>query len=150
MNKIKSISLAVVVVAMAFIFLGCEPHAGRDYVVITGIPAEYNEQKGVVKIESYRADGIVKNGELTVFFGYNYDDTSSYVMVEFENNRFVYTNGKAFEELQVDVCDLSFFAKLPMVKFTNQRGERFCFDDTAAVIEFDKFQEWNTDNCPDD
>jgi len=166
MTKLKIFFASTVLALMALSVLGCavDPSWGDNYIVIKKIAVEYNGQKGVVELSKGAKDrlageGVVENGELTVVFdklygdGGYYGNTGSgipyYVMVEFKNNKFAYTGGKTFQELEIDVCNSpdNFSDKLPSITIVNAEYDKH---NKTTVVEFDKFQEWNTDNCTGD
>jgi len=158
-----------ILILFLVMLLGCEQEQEPyEYhiVEITGIPAEYNGQDGVVIIgsgiiERY-GNGTISKGKLVVDI-YERTDNSRAVwrgsgnfpvmlligfgMIIMPGPSFIYTNGKTFQELQIDTdeCAISanilfdeapdVLSKLPKIEFRKpEDGGR------KTKIEFNKLQ----------
>jgi len=154
--------------------IGCERCYEWHTIEITKIP-EYDRWPGTVFLgfgepELITGDGTVSNEKLIVdidetgdgFAGTWRGSGSFPVIIQFGSGpfpeTFVYTDGKTFQELQIDVCvpaeetahyliyltDLP--DKLPKVKFRKSE-EVWGRENIITVIEFNKFKKLDSTGC---
>jgi hypothetical protein len=140
---------SILTLFLIMLFAGCGQEPCEYHTVeITGIPAEYNRQGGDVIIgnlrtEYYRGTGTISDEKLIVDI-YESKDHSRTVWrgsgdfpvmlltgfgMLIPGPSFIYTNGKTFQELQIDMDTCDIFAnifyldnpdvldKLPKIKF---------------------------------
>ena len=149
---------------LIMLLAGCwQEHCEYHIVEITGIPAEYNGQEGNVIIgnlrtEYYRGTGTISKEKLIVDIYENgeiWRGSGNFPIILLtgfgmlmSGPSFIYTNGKTFQELQIDIdtsCailanifyydDPDVLSKLPKIEFRKpENGGR------KTKIEFDKLQ----------
>ncbi|MCL2282756.1 MAG: hypothetical protein FWC26_05505 [Fibromonadales bacterium] len=146
-------------------------------IEVTGLPVVYNEQMAYVSIgpETWQDHEIHRMGTTSdgkFFEAICIDNCSNYwsgfgefsfvmmfgdilyrenIFISPGDDVFIYTNGKTFQELQIDVCSITgsindlpsdLFDKLPKIEFHIP-----LMKNTITIVEFNKLQKLDYTGC---